>query len=135
MKSKGVASLKKKADKYFSQYVRMRDSDINGIGSCISCDTKKHWKSLQAGHFVSRSASPLRYDEENVNAQCVGCNMFKQGNQYAYGLALDEKYGDGTAQKLHAQRMNSKKWTIPELEEIISDAKEQIKFMENLWQK
>lgn len=129
MKKVGVASLKKKADAVWSQYVRMRDADMNGISTCISCDTKRHWKQMQNGHFVSRKSSTLRYDEENCNAQCVACNMFKQGNQYAYALALDKKYGDGTAAKLHAQRMDTHKWTITELEQVISDAQERI----NLW--
>lgn len=128
VKPKGVAKLKKQADALYSQYVRLRDADANGIASCISCGTKKHWKTLQNGHFVSRGSSTLRYDDENCNAQCVGCNMFKQGNQYAYALALDLKYGEGTAAKLHAQRMNSHKWTIQELEDIIHDAKVQIEF-------
>ncbi len=130
MKKVGVASLKKKADTCWSTYVRMRDADMNGIASCISCGVKKPWKQLQNGHFVSRSSSTLRFDDENCNAQCVGCNMFKQGNQFAYGKALDMKYGDGTAEKLWSQRMDTHKWTITELEEVISDAKEAIKFYE-----
>ena len=130
MKNVGVASLKKKADAEWSKYIRIRDS-TNGIGECISCGVKKPWKQLQNGHFISRGASTLRYDEENCNSQCVGCNMFKQGNQYAYAKALDIKYGEGTADKLHSQRMDTHKFTITELEEIIHDAKEAIKFYEN----
>jgi len=129
MKKVGVAQLKKKADSAWSTYIRMRDS-TNGVGECISCGVKKPWKQLQNGHFVSRSSSTLRFDEENCNAQCVGCNMFKQGNQFAYGKALDLKYGDGTAEKLWAQRMDTHKFTITELEDIIHDAKEAISFME-----
>lgn len=126
-KLKAVKQLKKDADKFFSIYIRLRDSD-NGVGSCISCGATKHWKELQNGHFVSRSSSTLRYDEENCNAQCVGCNMFKQGNQYAYALALDLKYGDGTANKLHDRRFETHKFSKDELEEIIADSKTQIDF-------
>lgn len=126
---KKVSQLKKMADKYFSQYVRLRDSE-NGYGECISCGEKKHWKNAQAGHFVSRSVNALRYDEENVNLQCVGCNMFKQGNQYAYAKALDLKYGDGKADELWGRRHESKKFTTTELEEIIQDCKTQIKCYE-----
>lgn len=74
---------------------------------------------MQNGHFVSRSSSTLRFDERNCNAQCVGCNMFKQGNQYAYALALDLKYGDGTAQELYSHRMDTHKFTIDELQAIL----------------
>lgn len=128
MKAKGVAQLKKSADKYFSQYIRLRDSDQNGIAECITCDTRVHWKRIQCGHFVSRKASTLRFDEENCNAQCVGCNMFKQGEQYLYSKAIDLKYGDGKAEELMNRRFETHKFTIPELEEIISDSQQQIKF-------
>lgn len=130
MKKPGVAQLKKKADTYFSRYVRLRDCDETGYGECISCGARKFWKDLQAGHFVKRSVSLLRYDEENVNAQCVGCNMFKSGEQFAYSKALDLKYGDGTADRLWEQRSTTHKFTIEELEEIIHDAKEQVKWYE-----
>ena len=129
MKKQGVAQLKKKADKFFSLYVRYRDSDTDGLVPCITCGAKKPVKEIQAGHFVRRSVNLLRYDERNVNAQCVACNMFKSGELYLYGKALDLKYGDGTAEELMGQRFQTHKLTIAELESIINDAKEQIKFL------
>lgn len=125
----GVATLKKKADKYFSLYVRHRDS-TDGMAECITCGTSKPIKQMQAGHFVSRRVNALRFDEENVNAQCTGCNMFKAGEQYLYAKALDLKYGDGKAEELMSRRHETHKFTIQELEEIIADAKTQIKFYE-----
>jgi hypothetical protein len=41
-----------------------------------------------------------RYDEQNCQVQCVGCNMFKFGEQFKFSLALDSKYGKGTAEDL-----------------------------------
>lgn len=125
-----VSKQKKLADKWWSQYIRLRDADQLGYANCISCGAKKHWKTLQNGHFVSRSSSTLRFDEENCNAQCVGCNMFKQGNQYEYAVQLDLKYGEGTAKKLHAQRHDTHKFTLEELDQIIHDAKEYISWRE-----
>jgi hypothetical protein len=130
-KQKSVAQLKKDADKYHSIYGRMRDSDQYGFADCITCPTRKPWKELQCGHFVSRRVNSLRYDDENTNAQCVGCNMFKSGEQYAYSKALDMKYGDGTAERLWAQRFDTHSYKRHELEEIIIDRKEQIKFYES----
>jgi hypothetical protein len=115
-----VAKLKKQADKVFSQYIRQRDSNKEGYGRCITCDKLCHWKEAQAGHFVSRRVNKLRFDEENVNLQCVGCNMFKAGEQYLYGINIDKKYGDGTAEKLMNQRHLTHKFTVSELEEIIN---------------
>lgn len=129
-KPKTVKQLKKIADDAFSKAIRLRDTDTFGMVECISCGTRKPWKQMHNGHFVSRSSSTLRFDEENCNGQCPGCNLFKQGNQFAYGLALDLKYGDGTAKKLHDQRFDTHKFTTDELLEIIADSKTQIDFYE-----
>lgn len=128
-KVKTVAKLKKDADKWFSLYVRHRDSK-DGLAECITCGVSKPVKEMQAGHFVRRSVNLLRYNDQNVNAQCVGCNMFKAGELYLYGKALDLKYGDGTAEELMSQRHLTHKLTIEELEKIISDAKDYLKEME-----
>lgn len=130
-KKRTLSQLKKEADRVHSIYVRMRDADRDGIVTCITCPARKHWKEMQCGHFVSRRINLLRYDEENTNGQCVSDNMFKSGEQYAYSKALDLKYGDGTAEKLWAQRFATHSFTREELEEIIADRKTQIKWMEN----
>ena len=127
MKKKSVAKLKKEADKWFSRYIRQRDTDHTGYGECITCGRSYHWKEAQAGHFVSRKTNKLRYDERNVNLQCVGCNMFKSGEQYIYGKEIDQKYGDGIAEELMSQRNDTHKFTITELEEIIKYSKDNLK--------
>ena len=134
MKKQGVAQLKKKADAIFSKYIRFRDGQIrNGVwqSQCITCGVWRPLTEMQNGHFVKRSVNKLRYDEENCNAQCSGCNVFRYGEQYLYAKALDLKYGDGTADKLMAQRFDTHKLTITELESIINDCKEQLKEMGN----
>jgi len=131
MKKQTVASLKKKADASFSKYVRYRDGEFKRgewLVECITCGVEKPIAQIQAGHFVSRRVNKLRFEEMNVNAQCVGCNMYKQGEQYLYAKNLDAKYGEGTADALMARRHDVKKFTIPELEEIIQDAKTQIEW-------
>jgi len=57
--------------------------------------------------------------------------MFGNGEQYKYSLAIDEKYGDGTAKKLHEQTKEYFKVTRPFIEEVIASAKEEIAFYEN----
>lgn len=128
-----VKSLKKKADTVFSQYVRYRDGVRRTDGwysECITCGTEKPLKQMQAGHFVSRRVNILRFDERNVNAQCYACNVMRYGEQYMYAKQLDLKYGDGTADELMSQRHQTHKFKVPELEQIINEAKEQIKFYE-----
>lgn len=127
--------LKKKADEWFSKYIRYRDGKkINGEwqSECITCGVWKPLKQMQNGHFMSRAGSKLRYDEQNCNAQCMPCNVMKHGDQFNYALKLNLKYGDGTAARLFNQRHENYKLTIEELEQIIKDAKEYIKEMEEL---
>lgn len=134
MKKLSVAKLKKEADKWHSKAIRYRDGEIeNGVwvAECITCGVKKPITQMQCGHFVSRSKNILRYDELNTNAQCVGCNMFKAGEQYLYSKALDEKYGAGTAEELMSKRFETHKLTVEELEQIIHDSKEQVKWYES----
>jgi hypothetical protein len=91
-----IASL----DRIFSVYIRLRDADKNGICRCITCGKPFHWKEGDAGHFIPRDRKATRWDECNVNAQCHRCNRFRSGEQYDHGLAIDRKYGEGTAEKL-----------------------------------
>jgi hypothetical protein len=57
---------------------------------------------MDAGHFISRNKRATKYNEQNVNAQCPRCNRFLSGRQYEHGLAIDRKWGAGTAEKLLA---------------------------------
>ena len=108
MKRKSVSSLKKKCDKVFSLWIRNRDQQ------CVTCGSRSN---LQAGHYVSRSWSSLRYSEVNVNAQCVSCNVFKRGNMDVYALYLTRKYGDNILKELDKKK-KPHQFTIKELETI-----------------
>ncbi|KGF32921.1 recombination protein NinG [Hoylesella buccalis] len=88
------ATLIKKLDKVFSQYIRLRDSDTNGYCRCISCCKIHYWKEIQNGHYMSRRYLSTRFDEMNCNAQCVACNIFNQGNIQMYRQNLINKIGE-----------------------------------------
>lgn len=97
-RSKNLSSAKSTADVYFSRYIRLRDSDSNGMCKCITCDTVKHWKDMDCGHFQSRRYTATRYHEQNANAQCQRCNKYQSGEQYLHGKEIDLKFGSGTAE-------------------------------------
>lgn len=133
MKKKTRSQLVKEADKYFSLYIRYRDGEKTPDGwyaNCITCDVRKPIKELQAGHFMSRRFYATRWDDLNVQVQCVGCNMFRSGEQYKFGKEIDLLYGDGTADRLAQECKAIRKITTSELEQIISDAKQYIKEVE-----
>ena len=96
-----------KLDRVFSKFIRLRDSDDNGYCYCITCGEPVNWKyECDAGHFVVRGKLIHRFNEKNVHAQCKSCNNkdWNQGEQYLHGKAIDEKYGEGTADELMQTR-------------------------------
>lgn len=64
---KKKTTLIKKADKIFSEYIRL------SRGKCERCGKKTN---LQTAHIVSRDVKKLRYDEDNVFCFCGGCHLF-----------------------------------------------------------
>jgi hypothetical protein len=83
------SSLVKKLDTVFSQYIRQRYAE-SGIAICITCGKQDEWKKLQAGHFMSRRHYSTRWNEDNVQVQCYGCNVMRSGEQYLYSKYLGE---------------------------------------------
>ena len=112
-------TLIKKLDAAFSQYIRWRDADADGLVKCITCDTKKHVKQMQCGHFMSRRHYATRCHEKNCAGQCYGCNIGAQGMQYVMAKELDIKHGEGTAESMHQRSQESRKYTNEELIQLI----------------
>lgn len=97
----------------FNKYIRLRDKNKN----CISCD-KFNGGNEQAGHYRSVGSCPeLRFNEFNVNGQCVRCNMHLHGNQINYRKGLIKKYGIEKVLELE-KKHNPRKYTIPEIVEL-----------------
>ena len=88
IKKPSRSSLVKKLDIVFSQWIRLSNADFDGFCVCITCEKKLHWKEIQAGHFMSRKHYSIRCDERNVKPQCVGCNVFRYGEQYKFSKML-----------------------------------------------
>jgi hypothetical protein len=112
------SKLIKKLDTIFSKYIRQRDAKKE-VATCFTCGKKAHWKKLQNGHFQSRRFYATRWDEINCQVQCAGCNVFKYGEQFTFGLNLDSKFGAGTAQRLHTKARVITKLSSPDIEELI----------------
>ena len=115
---KSVSKLKKELDKWFSLYVRLRDS-INGITQCFTCGKVDHYKKLQCGHFQSRRHHATRWNERNCQVQCSACNVFRYGEQWKFGLNLNAKYGEDTSYELEQLARTTVKNTRADYEEEI----------------
>ena len=116
-----------KLDTIFSEWVRLRDSDHQGVCKCITCGDFKHWQSMDAGHFITRENMGTRWEEPNVNAQCPHCNRFKAGRQYEHGIAIDRKYGQGTADLMTAKGNAVCNWEDFEIETMYKYYKNAVK--------
>ena len=107
-----------KLDKVFSEYIRRRYAK-NNISECVTCGKQDHWKNLQAGHFMSRKHYATRWDDENVQVQCMACNVYRYGEQYLFAKYL----GDDKADELLAKSRVMVKIKDWELEEMIEKYK------------
>ena len=83
------------AKKWFNRFIRLRDTDENGFGVCISTGQRLKFgtESAQAGHFFSGGRyKSLEFNEDNVHLQRKSDNYF--GHDFAaYAVNLKEKIG------------------------------------------
>jgi len=124
---KSVSKLKKELDKYFSLFIRLRDATEEGVVQCFTCSRISHYKSgMQNGHFQSRRHHSTRWHETNCQVQCVKCNMYEQGEQFKFGIGLDSKYGEGTAEELEFLALMITKFSRVDYEDKISYYKDAV---------
>tara|TARA_R110002012_G_scaffold309285_2_gene516205 strand:+ start:565 stop:969 length:405 start_codon:yes stop_codon:yes gene_type:complete len=97
---KSISKLKKELDKWFSLYIRLRDANDYGMVQCFTSGRVYHYKRMHAGHFMSRRYLATRFNEWNVQPQSPADNLFGQGEQWKFGIALNAKYGEGTSREL-----------------------------------
>jgi hypothetical protein len=117
-----IGNLKKRLDKIFSEYVRLRDSDGLGMGLCCTCGKRLHWKSGDCGHFVPRKNSTCRYDEVNCNLQCRPCNRGLERNA-SYAEFIIRNYGEHELRRLKILEHQTKHFSEEELLELIEKYK------------
>ena len=123
--------LKDEADKQFSLYIRLKNADWRGNCTCYTCGKVSLYnEGMQCGHFISRSSSTLRFDENNVRVQCVGCNIFKSGNYIEYTLRMIKEKGKKFVEKLKERGRGTHQFTEKELQEIVDKYKQKIKDIE-----
>ena len=119
---KSRKSIVAKLDKEFSLYIRQRGAK-NGIATCFTCGKQDQWQNMDCGHFMSRKHYATRWDEINCQVQCKACNVFRYGEQFKFGINLDQQYGSGTADELHAKSRQTVKFSNSELLELIEHYK------------
>ena len=118
-KAPSTSKLVKDLDKVYSLAIRHR-SAIGGMVSCFTCEKKAPPKEMQLGHYVSRSIKILRWDENNTRVQCVGCNIFKNGNVITFREYLVAELGEVKVKKLEQSRFKlfkpDRSWYLERIE-------------------
>lgn len=116
-------TLKQKASKAMSRYIRLRDAleycdkysiDITQfrrpediIGKCCTCGKVKSWYRMDAGHWIGRGiggASGTYFDERNVNLQCKLENKCG-GNPQEHEVYIKEKHGQDVIDELRRKHV------------------------------
>jgi len=114
----GAASLKNRAWREFSVFIRRRGTDERGYVKCVTCSVVKHWTVMHAGLFVSGRGNSILFDERGCWAQCFNCNVTFCGNLSAYEKVMQEKFGQKVVDELKSQRDKTVKWLPDELKSI-----------------
>lgn len=120
-----ISSLKNKVWKVFSEYIRRKYADYRGYVRCITCGRMAHWKTMDAGHFVSRQYNATLFDEENVHPQCKRCNN-QGGEPESYALYLQRRYGMGMLETLRRRKLKTKQFTVQELQKLLKVYQEKL---------
>lgn len=97
------------------KYIRLRDK----YKECISCGSPWHDK-FQAGHFYKAELfSTIKFNEYNINGQCVKCNIRKEGNESEYRVNLPKRIGKDNFKELNylasLDKKTKHKWCREEL--------------------
>jgi hypothetical protein len=127
-KQKTIAGLVEQAAELLQKIRRIESADEDGYCNCCSCGKRYHWKELQGGHYIPRGKSATKLEEHNINPQCVSCNHFhKESAKCGYAIWMIETYGYQYVKWLEAESKKEKKWSRPELMELIDSYRERLR--------
>lgn len=128
---KSLAKMKKDLDEVFNSFIRKRDA-VGAFFVCISCNHPKPLSQMNAGHFhPAGNNQAIRWDERNVNGQCIQCNLHKHGNFEGYQKGMKKKYGQSVIDELEIKRFNQSKMFKFEVSLLIHQYKTKLKNLKN----
>ena len=116
-----------KVDNAFSEVIRLRNADENGMVKCITCGDQYHWTDVDCGHYVKRGNMATRYDLQNCGEQCRLCNSTADGKEKDHAYYIDFTYGHGTAYKLERKGREVKDYSERDLKEMLQELTREVK--------
>ncbi len=131
-KKSNKKKLKDKLWELTSGYVRRSRADHVGYVSCVTCGMTKHWKEMQAGHFIPQAqGDAVRFDLRNIHPQCHRCNINLGGNGAEYYPFMLSEYGQEVIDELRKKSRTTVKFTESDYEEMIRDIKQKLEEVDN----
>jgi hypothetical protein len=116
---KGLTTVLNSVKNACHKYIRERDKGK----PCVSCGTQWH-KDFHAGHYYKAEIfSSIKFNEYNINGQCVKCNIRKEGNLNDYEINLPNRIGIDSFKALKQlaildRKQTNFKWDREELKRI-----------------
>ena len=115
LEDKTVPQLIKRLDTVFAKYVKRYWSLDGMYVKCYTCGKQLTLgeRNTQAGHFISRSYSATRFDEDNVRPQCGSpCNDKRYGNgmPIEFEANLRNEIGEAKVESLKEKARANHKW-------------------------
>ena len=112
-------TLEKSLDRYFSLYIRLRDTDENGYFKCPTCGRVLPFEKADCSHYWSRSHKSTRWNEDNCCAECSYDNRMNSSHLDGLGRYLRKKLGEQKFEMLNWLHNQPYKLTEFELAEIV----------------
>jgi len=100
MEEKTVKELIPMLDKEFSLSVRLSAADESGFIICPTCGKPYHWKQMDCSHYINRNKKAVRWNEQNVIAQCQSENRFQSGSIWKLRKVLVKRHGEEEIQRI-----------------------------------
>lgn len=130
MKESSISQLKAKADKLCSEWVRRSYANWKDEVKCFTCDKMFTVKTIQCGHFISRTYTNTRWHLPNLRPQCYSCNIMRHGNMDEFAVRL-ERETPGILNELYSWKHRpSTDNTRKDLELVIGFFKEKLKTLQ-----
>jgi hypothetical protein len=112
----------READKWFSRFIRLRDSKAVSDAHCVVCVTCQeidYITDADNGHWIRRENWGTRFHENNCHSQCKKCNGFRGGEEYKHECAIAKLHGLNEPNHLRQiAKFNNRKPSAVELEAI-----------------
>jgi hypothetical protein len=116
---------KQRAWDAISLYIRLSYADPEGYLKCFTCDTVRHYKEVDAGHFIH--GDNMDFIEENLHPQCDTCNRHLSGNGVQYTMRMIKMYGVEVVEELLSRKHDIVKHGIQDFLNIEAKYKEKVK--------